>query len=67
VSRPIAGRAVARGAYRNAAYRGVRRGAYGAAAVGAAAVGAYGYYGGYNNGCYRDAYGSVVCPNQYPY
>ena len=36
--------------------------------VGAAAAGAYGYYGGqYNNGCYRDSYGNVVCPGQYPY
>jgi hypothetical protein len=60
--------------YRGAAYRGgVYRGAaYGAAAVGAAAVGAaaagayYGGYGGYyNNGCYRDAYGQWICPNQY--
>src|SRR6266480_117279 len=78
VTRPIAGRpvaraVVARGVYRNAAYRGAWRGAaYGAAAVGAAAAGAYGYYGGYygnyyNNGCYRDAYGYWVCPNQYPY
>lgn len=46
--------------------------AYGAAAVGAAAAGAYGYYGGYygnyyNNGCYQDAYGYWVCPNQYAY
>ena len=41
--------------------------AYGAA-VGAAAAGAYGYYGGYyNNGCYQDGYGNVVCPGQYPY
>jgi hypothetical protein len=64
VSRPIA-RA---GVYRGAAYRGAYRGAaYGAAAVGAAAVGAYGYnyYNNYNSGCYRDAYGNVVCPNQY--
>jgi len=39
----------------------------GAAAAGAAAYGAYnnGYYGGYNSGCYRTAYGNVVCPNQY--
>lgn len=36
----------------------------GAAAVGAAAAGAYGYY---NSGCYYDAYGSYVCPGQYPY
>jgi hypothetical protein len=46
--------------------------AYGAAAVGAAAAGAYGYYGGYygnyyNNGCYQDAHGYWVCPNQYAY
>jgi hypothetical protein len=52
----VAGRPVARAAVR----RGV---AYGA---GAAAVGAYGYYGStYNNGCYRDAYGYTVCPQQY--
>ena len=58
-------------AYRGAAYRGAAwRGGYpyrgaaiGAAAVGAAAAGAaaYGAYGGYNNGCYRDAYGNLVC------
>jgi hypothetical protein len=49
---------------RTAARRGVYRGAaYGAAAVGAAAAGAA-YYG-YNSGCYRDAYGYRVCPNQY--
>src|SRR5262245_39361750 len=58
-------------AYRGAAYRGAAwRGGYypyrgaavGAAAVGAAAAGAaaYGYYGGYNNGCYRDSYGNWV-------
>lgn len=68
--RPIPGRPVARaavrgGVYRNAAYRGAWRGAaYGAAAVGAAAAGAYGYY---NSNCYYDAYGSYVCPGQYPY
>jgi len=73
VSRPIAGRpvaraAAARGVYRGAAYRGAYRGAaYGAAVVGATAVGAYGYNYYNNNGCYRDAYGNVVCPNQYPY
>jgi hypothetical protein len=74
VSRPIAGRpvaraAAARGVYRGAAYRGAYRGAaYGAAAIGAAAAGAYGYNNYYNNnGCYRDAYGNVVCPNQYQY
>jgi hypothetical protein len=63
--RPVARAAVRRGAYRTA-YRGAWRGAaYGAAAVGAAAAGAA-YYGGYyNNGCYRDSYGSWVCPNQY--
>jgi hypothetical protein len=66
--RPVARTAVRRGVYRSAAYRGVYRGAaYGAAAVGAAA-GAYGYYNNYyNNGCYRDSYGNVVCPNQYQY
>jgi len=73
VSRPIAGRpvaraAAARGVYRGAAYRGAYRGAaYGAAAVGAAAAGAYGYNYYNNYGCYRDAYGYVVCPNQYQY
>ena len=41
--------------------------AYGAAA-GAVAAGAYGYYGGYNNGCYQDGYGNTVCPQRpYPY
>jgi hypothetical protein len=62
------------GAYRGAAWRGgypYRGAAVGAAAIGAAAAGAaaygyynnsYGYYGGANNGCYRDAYGNVVCP-----
>jgi hypothetical protein len=29
--------------------------------VGAAATGYYGAYG-YNNGCYRNAYGAWVCP-----
>jgi hypothetical protein len=29
--------------------------------VGAAAYGAYDYYGGYDNGCYRDGYGRWVC------
>jgi hypothetical protein len=66
--RPIPGRPVARAAVRGGAYRGA---AYGAAAVGAAAAGAaaYGAYGGYynNGGCYRDGYGSWVCPNQYQY
>jgi hypothetical protein len=55
----VAGRPVARTAVRRGVYRGA---AYGAAA-GAAAVGAYGYY--HNNGCYRDAYGNPVCPEQY--
>ena len=66
----VAGRGVA---YRGGAYRGgyypYRGAAVGAAAVGAAAVGAaaYGAYGsynngyGYDNGCYRDAYGNMVC------
>jgi hypothetical protein len=67
---PVARAAAARGVYRGAAYRGAyayRRGAaYGAAALGAAAAGAYGY-NYYNNNCYRDAYGYVRCPNQYPY
>jgi hypothetical protein len=72
----VAGRGVAyRGAaYRGAAWRGgyypYRGAAIGAAAVGAAAAGAaaygyynnsYGYYGGVNNGCYRDPYGNLVC------
>ena len=60
-------------AYRGVAYRGgypYRRAAVGAAAVGAAAAGAaaygyynnsYGYYGGYGNGCYQDAYGNWIC------
>ena len=69
--RPVARAAVRGGAYGTAAYRGAwRRPAYGAAALGAAAAGAayYGGYGGYyNSGCYRDAYGYQVCPNQYPY
>ena len=49
-----------------------RRG-YGAAAVGAAAVGAaaagayYGSYGYDNSGCYQNANGYWVCPQQYPY
>jgi hypothetical protein len=62
VAHPIAGRNLA---YRGGAYRGA---AWGAAAVGAAAVGA-GYYGNsyYNNNCYRDAYGQLICPNQYQY
>ena len=38
----------------------------------ALAYAVYGYYGGYygnynNNGCYQDAYGYWVCPNQYAY
>jgi hypothetical protein len=60
-------------ASRGYGYRGhpVARGAAWGAA-GAAAVGAGYYYGndnGYNNNsnCYRDSYGQVVCPNQYPY
>lgn len=61
--RPIPGRPIARTAVRRGVYRGV---AYGAAA-GAVAAGAYGYYGGYNNGCYRDGYGNMVCPQPYPY
>jgi hypothetical protein len=36
----------------------------GAAAAGAAYYGSYGYQ---NNGCYQDAYGSWVCPQQYAY
>ena len=55
--------------YSGYGYRGhpVARGAaWGAAAAGAAAVGAGYYYGnGYNNSCYRDSYGQVICPNQY--
>jgi hypothetical protein len=64
VSRPIARPGVGYGRYAgNGRYRGVGWGV-GAAAVGAAAVGA-GYYGNYNNNCYRDAYGQLICPNQY--
>jgi hypothetical protein len=33
----------------------------------AAAAGAYGYNNYYNSGCYYDAYGQYVCPNQYQY
>ena len=64
-------------AYRGGVYHGAAWcGAYpyagaavGAAAVGVAAVGAgaaryYGSYG-YANGCYRNAAGYMVCPNQY--
>jgi hypothetical protein len=61
--RPIAGYPGYGGGY----YRpGLR---YGAAAVGtAAAVGAYGAYGYYgNNGCYRDGYGQLICPQPYGY
>ncbi|WP_036047288.1 hypothetical protein [Bradyrhizobium sp. Tv2a-2] len=69
--RPAARAAVRGGAYRyaGAGYRyGAWRGAaVGAAAVGAAAAGAYGAYGYYNNQCYRDTYGNLVCPGQYPY
>ena len=63
VSRPIARPGVGYGRY---GYRGL-----GAAAVGAAAIGAAGYYGGYgsdyygSNGCYRDSYGQLICPDQY--
>jgi len=48
---------------------GVYRRGYGAAAVGAAAAGAayYGGYGYYNSGCYQDAYGNSVCPQQASY
>jgi hypothetical protein len=60
---PLSGAGVARRHYR----RGVARGA--AVGVGAAAVGAgayygarRGYYGGYGAGCYRNAYGALVCP-----
>ena len=61
--RPIPGRPIARTAVRRGVYRGA---AYGAAA-GAVAAGAYGYYGGYNSGCYQNEYGAWVCPRQYPY
>ena len=59
VAHPIAGRGLA--------YRGVRRGVAVGAAVGA--VGAAGYYGSgyYNNDCYRDSYGRLICPNQNQY
>jgi hypothetical protein len=64
VSRPIARPGVGYGRY--AGYGRYGRGVgWGAAAVGAAAVGA-GYYGNYNN-CYRDAYGQMICPDQYQY
>jgi hypothetical protein len=75
-SHPIAGRPIAGrpggpiagypGGYPGYGWRGA---GYGAAAVGAAAVGAglYGYYNNYNNGCYQDTYGNLVCPGQYPY
>jgi hypothetical protein len=65
VAHPIAGRGVA---YRGGVYRGARVGV-GAAAVGAAAVGAGYYYNNNYNGCYRDAYGQMICPNgsQYGY
>jgi hypothetical protein len=71
VRHPYARTAARAGVYRGAAYRGgAYRGyrGYGAAAVGAAALGAaaYGSYG-YNNRCHYDAYGSWVCPGQYPY
>jgi hypothetical protein len=64
VSRPIARPGVGYGRY--AGYGRYGRGVgWGAAAVGAAAIGA-GYYGNYNN-CYRDAYGQMICPDQYQY
>ena len=66
VSHPIARNGVARNGN---AWRAARWGV-GAAAVGAAALGA-GYYGNNyyynNNNCYRDAYGQVICPDQYQY
>jgi hypothetical protein len=64
VSHPIARNGMA---WRGNAWRGVGVGV-GAAAVGAAAAGYYGNYGysdGYYNNCYRDAYGQLICPNQY--
>jgi len=69
VSRPIARPGVGYGRYAGGRYgygRGVGWGV-GAAAVGAAAAGTY--YGNsyYGNSCYRDAYGQLICPNQYQY
>jgi hypothetical protein len=67
VSRPIARPGVGYGRYAGSGrYRG-----WGVAA-GAAAIGAAGYYGGYYgngyyNNCYRDAYGQLICPDQYQY
>lgn len=66
ISHPIARPGVGRYAgYRGNAWRGAAWGV-GAAAVGATAAGAY-YGNYYNNGCYRDAYGQLICPNQYQY
>ena len=65
VSRPIARPGVGYGRY-----AGYRRGVgwgVGAAAVGAAAAGAYYGSGYYDNNCYQDAYGQMICPNQYQY
>src|SRR5215467_8005688 len=69
VSRPIARPGVGYGRYAGGRYgygRGVGWGV-GAAGVGAVAAGAY--YGNsyYGNSCYRDAYGQLICPNQYQY
>ena len=44
-------------------YRGVAAGV----AAGAVAAGAYGYYNNYNSGCYYDASGQWICPQQYGY
>jgi hypothetical protein len=70
VSHPIARSGVGYGRYAGyGRYRGV---GWGAAAVGAAAAGAA-YYGGgsygngYYNNCYQDAYGQLICPDQYQY
>ncbi len=54
------GRPMTPGSVAGVARRTTRRAVVGGAIVGGAAVG--GYYGGYNTGCYQDAYGSTVCP-----
>jgi len=68
VSRPIARPGVGYGRYAGYGRYGYRGVGWGVAA-GAAAVGAASYYGGYYgngyNTCYRDAYGQLICPNQY--
>jgi len=66
VTNPIARPGVGYGRYAGYGRYGYR--GLGAAAVGAAAIGAAGYYGSDyygNNGCYRDSYGQLICPDQY--